>query len=80
MKITLVQTYEMEVPKEYENSSKLVLVNDINSMYDMYGKETIKRMTDDDHEYISTVLTEIDGEPLVSELILDGQPRDEEIK
>ena len=84
MKITLVQEYEIEVPKEYENLSKEELVNTLNSMYDIRGQYIIEESLSAENEYVGTVLTHIDGEEVYLEnnkvsssgyyIILDGQP------
>lgn len=82
--ITITQTYEIEVPKELEHSSKEDLLNMLNRMYDIHGQRIIKYSLGATSEYIHTVLSEIDDEEvfiLDSEvrysgcpIILDGQP------
>lgn len=83
MKITLAQFYDIEVPKEYENKTKEELLNDINKMYDISGKDILKTMSaEEDYQY--TQLTHINDEEVCIEnnrisssgyqIILDGQP------
>jgi len=86
-KITITQTYEITLPKEYEHETKEKLLNDLNSMYDIYGQRIINALHATE-EYSHSVLKEIDDEDVYingnkirysgSPIILDGQPLYEE--
>ena len=86
-KIVITQSYEINLPKEYENETKEELLNNLNAMYDCVGQEIIHRL-DARGDYIYTMLTEIDDEEVYMDgnevgnqgslIILDGQPLDEE--
>lgn len=85
MKVTVVQAYEVKIPKEFEDKPLNELINDLNSMYDIHGKNVIEAMNGED-EYLYTKILEIDEEEVFidnnndvnyatgSEIILDGQP------
>lgn len=83
-KIVLMQVYEIPMPKEYENLSKEELLNIINSMYDINGKNIINSM-DAENDYEGTILHSIDDEEVCLEddkisnsgyqVWLDGQQR-----
>jgi len=84
MKISLMQVYEVEIPKEYESLSKDELLNRINFMYDIYGKKIIESMSAE-NDYYGTILHSIDDEEVFLEfgeisncgcqVWLDGQQR-----
>jgi hypothetical protein len=83
-KIVLAQIYEITVPKEYENLSNDELLNKINSMYDIAGKNIIDSM-DAESDYEGTILQSINDEDVYFEnnkvcnsgtqIWLDGQQR-----
>jgi len=87
-KIYLAQYYEIDLPKEYESKSKEELLNDLNSMYDIRGKDFIEESLASSHGYMGTQLLEIDEEDVYldnnkvnssgSPIILNGQPLEEE--
>jgi len=82
--ITITQTYEIEVPKELENSSREELVDMLNRMYDIHGQGIIKHSLSATSDYSHTTLSEIDNEEVFIDgngisdfggtIILDGQP------
>lgn len=65
-KIVLMQVYEIAIPKEYENLSKDELLNEINFMYDIKGKNIIDSMGSES-EYEGTILHSIDDEEVCLE-------------
>ena len=82
-KIVLTQTYEITLPEEYKNKSYKDLLNDLNRMYDIYGRNIIQALSIED-DYVQTELVEIDDEYVYMEdnevnnsggynIILDGQ-------
>lgn len=83
-KIVLMQVYEIEIPKEYESLSNDELLNKINFMYDINGKNIINSM-DAENDYEGTILYSIDDEEVCFEdnkisnsgyqVWLDGQQR-----
>lgn len=83
-KIVIAQIYEINIPKEYENLSKDELLNKINFMYDIAGKNIIDAM-DAEADYEGTILQSIDDEDIYLEdnkisnngtqVWLDGQQR-----
>jgi len=87
-KITIVQEYEVTLPPAYEHISKERLVDTLNRMYDVHGKDILKRLSAEE-EYVCTKLTEVDGDSVYCEdtkrgqmvvfnsgydILLDGQP------
>ena len=63
MTIKLVQEYEIEMPTGYENKYKEEILNELNFMYDINGKEIISRNLDiEDVSYIGTRLVSIGDE------------------
>lgn len=83
-KIVIAQIYEINIPKEYEILSKDELLNKINFMYDIAGKNIIDSM-DAESDYEGTILQSIDDEDIYLEdnkisqngtqIWLDGQQR-----
>ncbi len=83
-KIVIAQIYEINIPKEYENLSKDELLNKINFIYDIAGKNIIDAM-DAEADYEGTILQSIDDEDIYLEdnkisnngtqIWLDGQQR-----
>jgi hypothetical protein len=65
-KIVIAQIYEINIPKEYENLSKDELLNKINFMYDIAGKNIIDAM-DVEADYEGTILQSIDDEDIYLE-------------
>jgi hypothetical protein len=85
-RITITQEYDVLLPAEYENITPEELVNDLNRMYDIHGRNIIQAMNAE-LDYLCTQLTHIDdtrvyyedegGEKTVSDtgydIVLDGQ-------
>ena len=82
--ITLSQVYTIELPEELQSKSKEEIVNMLNRMYDINGKDIISRSLSAEDDYDMTVLTHIDDEEVFTDnckildeghmIILDGQP------
>lgn len=73
-KITLAQVYEIEIPRELRLAADEELLDYINAMYDINGKNIISCMSaENDYQY--TQLTEIDDTEVYIEdgkVSLDG--------
>jgi len=88
-KITITQTYEIALPTEYENIKPEELLDNINAMYDVNGKDIIKYSMDAVSDYSHTTLTEIDDMEVYMDgneignqgsiIVLDGQSMDSEV-
>lgn len=63
MTIKLVQEYEIVMPIGYENKSKEEILNELNFMYDINGKNILSRNIDiNDDSYVGTRLVSIGDE------------------
>ena len=63
MTIKLVQEYELEMPIGYEKKSKEEILNELNFMYDINGKNILSRNIDiNDDSYVGTRLVSIGDE------------------
>jgi len=73
-KITIVQTYEIDLDESFENLSLLELVNTLNKIYDYTGEDIISNIKSNSIT-AHTVLSEVDEEEIYfagSPIIIDG--------
>ena len=86
-KILIAQYYEVSLPEEFENKSPIDLLNTLNFMYDINGRNIIYSLGAE-YGYKRTELLEIDDEPVYIEdgvvgnsgynIILNGQQIEKE--
>jgi len=73
MTIKLTQEYEIEMPIGYENKSKEGILNELNFMYDINGKDILSRNIDiNDDSYTGTRLVSIGDEDVYLEYNTDS--------
>ena len=84
--VTIVQEYNVSLPKEYEDLTPEELVDDLNRMYDIHGQKIVDAMNTES-DYVETKVTQIDDVDVFMEdghhmqcisnsgyeIILDGQ-------